>query len=150
MISFPVFFRLAHLALQKVSKGYVVFSYFQNSVAKSDQKPKTKNGMNKIIIDRLYIKLGFRLWPNGTEVSRYIENDITLSSYTIPSGTHVDLNPSVHFRNPDHFPEPDKNIPERWLRKDEASEFKDLDLDLDKINKLIDAAEKVRICKICL
>ena len=38
-----------------------------------------------------------------------------------------------------------KNIPERWLRKDEASEFKDLDLDLDKINKLIDAAEKVRI-----
>ena len=76
-----------------------------------------------------------------------IENDITLSSYTIPSGTHVDLNPSVHFRNPDHFPEPDKNIPERWLRKDEASEFKDLDLDLDKINKLIDAAEKVRICK---
>ena len=40
-----------------------------------------------------------------------------------------------------------KNIPERWLRKDEASEFKDLDLDLDKINKLIDAAEKVRICK---
>ena len=90
----------------------------------------------------------FRLWPNGTEVSRYIENDITLSTYTIPSGTHVDLNPSVHFRNPDHFPEPDKHIPERWLRKDEASEFKDLDLDLDKINKLIDAAEKVRICKI--
>ena len=40
-----------------------------------------------------------------------------------------------------------KNIPERWLRKDEASEFKDLDLDLDKINKLIDAAEKVRIFK---
>jgi cytochrome P450 len=102
------------------------------------------------LIDQLYIKLGFRLWPNGTEVSRYIENDITLSSYTIPSGTHVDLNPSVHFRSPDHFPEPDKNIPERWLRKDEASEFKDLDLDLDKINKLIDAAEKVRICKIYL
>ena len=59
-------------------------------------------------VDQLYKKLGFRLWPNGTEVSRYIENDITLSSYTIPSGTHVDLNPSVHFRNPDHFPEPDK------------------------------------------
>ena len=31
----------------KSSKDYVIFSYFRNFVAKSDQKPKTKNGMNK-------------------------------------------------------------------------------------------------------
>ena len=42
-----VFFRLAHLALQNVNKDYVIFSYFRNFVAKSDQRPKTKTGKNE-------------------------------------------------------------------------------------------------------
>ena len=33
--------------LQNVNKDYVIFLYFLNFVAKSDQKPNTKNGMNK-------------------------------------------------------------------------------------------------------
>ena len=37
------FFCLAHLALQNVNKDYVIFTYFCNFDAKSDQKPKTKN-----------------------------------------------------------------------------------------------------------
>ncbi len=37
--------------------------------------------------------LFFRIWPNGTEVSRYTDNDMTLCGYHIPAGTHVDLNP---------------------------------------------------------
>ena len=50
MIFFP-FFLLAlhfalHLALQNVNKDYVIFSYFCNFVAKSDQKPKAKNEIN--------------------------------------------------------------------------------------------------------
>ena len=51
------FFRLAHLALQNVNKDYIIFSYFRNFVAKSDQKPKTKNGMNETFICRsMYIR----------------------------------------------------------------------------------------------
>ena len=45
MIFFPLFFCLAHLALQNVNKDYAIFSYFCIFSAKSDQKPKTKNGM---------------------------------------------------------------------------------------------------------
>jgi len=45
VIFFLFFFRLAHLALQYVIKDYVIFSNFHYLVAKSDQKPKTKNGM---------------------------------------------------------------------------------------------------------
>ena len=44
---FSVFFRFAHLALQNVNKDYIIFSYFRNFIAKSDQKPKPKNGMNE-------------------------------------------------------------------------------------------------------
>ena len=47
LFSFCFFFRLAHLALQNVNKDYVIFSNFRNFFAKSDQKPKTKNGMIK-------------------------------------------------------------------------------------------------------
>ena len=44
---FLLFLCLANLALQYVDKDYVIFSYFRNFVTKSDQKPKTKNGMNE-------------------------------------------------------------------------------------------------------
>ena len=47
---FPsVFFHLFHLTLQNVNKDNVIFMYFSNFVTKSDQKPKTKNGMNKTL-----------------------------------------------------------------------------------------------------
>ena len=32
-------------------------------------------------------------------------------------GTHIDLNPMVHFRNEEIFPDPDEFVPERWIRK---------------------------------
>ena len=53
VIFFPFFFRLTHLALQNINKDYVILSYYRNFVAKSDRKPKTKNGMNKTFIDLL-------------------------------------------------------------------------------------------------
>ena len=65
---------------------------------------------------RIFI-ITIRLWPNGTEVSLYCEEDLVLSGYHIPPGTHLDLNPSVHFSDPTIFPDPDTHLPERWLRE---------------------------------
>ena len=62
VIYFPVFFHLAHLALQNVNKDYVKFSYFSNVIAKSDQKPKTKNVMNKTKNNKLYFYLALLFW----------------------------------------------------------------------------------------
>ena len=50
---FSFFFSLDHLALQNVNKDNVIFLYFPNSVAKSDQKPKTKNEMNETIVSQI-------------------------------------------------------------------------------------------------
>ena len=44
--SFRFFFRLSHLALQNVNKDHVIFLYFCNFAAKSDQK--TKMGWRQI------------------------------------------------------------------------------------------------------
>ena len=63
-----------------------------------------------------------RLWPNGTEVSRYNEEEVILSGYHIPPGTHIDLNPSVHFRDPELFPDPNAHNPDRWLRDGQAQD----------------------------
>ena len=49
MIFFPFLSCLAYPALQNVNKDYEIFLYLHNFVAKSDQKPKTKNGMNETL-----------------------------------------------------------------------------------------------------
>ncbi len=56
------------------------------------------------------------MYPVGTEVSREIQQDLVLSGYHVPAGTHVDLCPSVHFLSEEHFEDADKFVPERWLR----------------------------------
>ena len=66
------FFCLAHLALQNVNKGYVIFLYFRNFVNKSGQKPKTKNGMNETKVWLLshqkvwYFHLKLIIWLLGS------------------------------------------------------------------------------------
>ena len=49
-----------------------------------------------------------------------------LSGYDVPAGTHVDLNPLVHFRDPAWFPDPTAHRPERWMRASEKEEEKEL------------------------
>ena len=94
--------------------------------------PITADTLAKLPYLKAFVKETFRLWPNGTEVSRYCEQvtgsptlwtptpsysqDLVLSDHHIPAGTHLDLNPSVHFKDPDLFPEPAVHSPERWLR----------------------------------
>merc|ERR1712142_186185 len=68
---------------------------------------------------KAFLKEVFRLWPNGTEVSRYTDKPLVLSGYEIPVGTHVDLNPGVHFKDPALFTSPEELIPERWMRQED-------------------------------
>ena len=67
-----------------------------------------------------------RYWPNGTEVSRYTDKPMVLSGYQIPTGTHVDLNPGVHFRSADIFSDPDEFRPERWLKPEHLQQVHSL------------------------
>jgi len=79
-------------------------------------KPATPEALVNLPYLKAFVKENFRLYPNGTEVSRYTEQDMVLFGYNVPKGTHVDLNPSVHFMDENTFTKPTKNIPERWLR----------------------------------
>ena len=80
-----------------------------------DDHDVTSQHLAKLTYLKAFIKETFRLWPISTEISRYTTTDLVLSGYKIPSGTHVDMNPLVHFRNPKIFEEPNEHKPERWI-----------------------------------
>ena len=72
-----IFFPHAHFALQNVNKDSLIFSYFHKFVAYSDQKPKSKNWMNKTLVstntvstNTIYFSLQFHEypWPITTSV----------------------------------------------------------------------------------
>jgi len=86
------------------------------------ETPATPEALNKMPYIKAFVRETFRLWPNGTEISRYTEQDAVLGDYHIPAGTHVDLNPSVHFNDPALFPSPHLHQPERWLKEGAGKE----------------------------
>ena len=73
VIFFTVLSRLSHLALQNVNKDY-----FCNFIAKSDQKPKTKNGMNKRWMSE-------NLRSNFSWLQFFQTNNFFFSSYMYPA-----------------------------------------------------------------
>jgi len=85
--------------------------------------PATPEAVSNLRLLKAFVKETFRIYPNGTEVSRYIQEDLVLSGYHVPAGTHVDLNPSVQFLDEDLFPEPNRHNPDRWLRDGSGQEI---------------------------
>nr|UOU03258.1 cytochrome P450 3049A1 [Brachionus rubens] len=62
-----------------------------------------------------------RKWPPAPEFSRKTYQEIELEGIKIPENTWIMLSPYVMGRNPEYFPEPDKFIPERFLKDSEFS-----------------------------
>ena len=81
-----------------------VYREVSQVVGTKGQQTITQDHINSLPLLKGFVKETFRLWPNGTEVSRYVQEDMVLSGYHIPTGTHVDLSPFVKFRDPEIFP----------------------------------------------
>lgn len=93
-----------------------IFAEITKIIGRDPETPIAVMHINKMPYLKAFVKETMRMWPNGTEVSRYTDKDMVLAGYEIPAGTHVDLNPQVNFRNPEIFPDPHDFIPERWIR----------------------------------
>lgn len=57
-----------------------------------------------------------RINPAANGTARRLQDNIVLGDYLIPKGTYVVITGYVSANDPKNFPEPEKFLPERWLR----------------------------------
>nr|XP_036212812.1 probable cytochrome P450 12e1, mitochondrial isoform X1 [Bactrocera oleae] len=78
----------------------------------------TVENMQNLPYLRACIKEGMRYHPSLAGTIRQLPNDVVLSGYRIPAGTDVSVSSNLLLRNEKFVVEPNKYIPERWLRND--------------------------------
>ncbi|XP_070561087.1 probable cytochrome P450 49a1 [Ptychodera flava] len=75
----------------------------------------TADALQKMVYLKGCIKETFRQYPIALGTARIINTDMVLSGYNVPAGTMVRYNAIAGILE-EYFPEPDKFIPERWIR----------------------------------
>lgn len=85
-----------------------------------DDEPITGEHINRMPYLKACVKESQRILPIGLEIKRILKKDLVLGDYLVPAGTTVELAPYVHYMSPEYFVEPDRFLPERWLRDGSA------------------------------
>ncbi|XP_070561093.1 probable cytochrome P450 301a1, mitochondrial isoform X3 [Ptychodera flava] len=75
----------------------------------------TADALQKMVYLKGCIKETFRQFPTVIGTARVTSTDMVLSGYHVPAGTMVRYN-AIWGMLEEYFPEPDKFIPERWIR----------------------------------
>ncbi|EFN89967.1 Probable cytochrome P450 12a5, mitochondrial [Harpegnathos saltator] len=78
--------------------------------------PVTPDILERAKYSKVCIKESLRLFPIAIGSLRTMQTDVTLAGYHIPKGVDVVACHSVTALDETHFPQPQRFIPERWLR----------------------------------
>ncbi|KAG5679880.1 hypothetical protein PVAND_009417 [Polypedilum vanderplanki] len=87
----------------------------------SSIEPKSLQNMPYL---KAVIKESLRLQPIVSGNSRELAKDVVLAGYHVPKGTMIFMNAYIELSNPKYYPNPEKFIPERWLRDQQNENWK--------------------------
>ncbi|XP_025270469.1 probable cytochrome P450 12a5, mitochondrial [Camponotus floridanus] len=86
---------------------------------KTDQTTLTKESLKNMPYLKACIKESLRLRPAFPYLTRLLSSAISLHGYTIPKGTFIIMANQITSQREEHFEDPGKYQPERWLKQDE-------------------------------
>ncbi|XP_059479866.1 probable cytochrome P450 301a1, mitochondrial [Neocloeon triangulifer] len=85
-------------------------------------QPITNEMLNEMKYLKACIKESMRMMPVVTSNIRMTTSEIVLSNYRVPAGVDVLMATGAMSRFKEHYNEPDKFLPERWIRGGEQEE----------------------------
>ncbi|XP_018788367.1 PREDICTED: probable cytochrome P450 12e1, mitochondrial [Bactrocera latifrons] len=104
-------------------KQQKLFEELKSILPNKDSRLTIENMQNLPYL-RACIKEGIRYHPLILGTLRSLPTDVVLSGYRIPAGIDIMISSNLLLRNEEFVKEPNKFIPERWLRNDtEGKEY---------------------------
>ncbi|KAL6423494.1 hypothetical protein ACFW04_010223 [Cataglyphis niger] len=92
--------------------------------SKKDNITLTKESLKNMPYLKACIKESLRLRPAFPYLTRLLSSSISLHGYTIPKGTFVIMANQITSQREEHFEDPGKYLPERWLNQTEHAQGK--------------------------
>ncbi|XP_052861749.1 probable cytochrome P450 49a1 [Anopheles cruzii] len=106
---------------QHPDKQEILFNEIKRSMPTPDTK-FTISMLETMPYLRACIKETLRMYPVVIGNGRSLQTDAVIGGYHIPKGTHVIFPHLVVSNLEKYFPEPDRFVPERWLKRGELQE----------------------------
>ncbi|XP_050096636.1 probable cytochrome P450 49a1 [Anopheles aquasalis] len=106
---------------QNPDKQEILFNEIKRSMPTPDTK-FTISMLETMPYLRACIKETLRMYPVVIGNGRSLQTDAVIGGYHIPKGTHVIFPHLVVSNLEQYFPEPERFIPERWLKRGELKE----------------------------
>ena len=104
---------LYHLATNPV-KQEILYKELLSIIGRNEHVTESK--LNQLRYLKASMRESMRLFSAVMGMGRRTQVDMTLSGYFIPKGSWVTTYYNNLHRDPNHFPNPEEFIPERWLR----------------------------------
>ncbi|KAL1502174.1 hypothetical protein ABEB36_007357 [Hypothenemus hampei] len=106
---------------QNPDKQELLFKELQNVLPAEDSKV-TIHAQENMPYLKACIKETLRMYPVIIGNGRSLQSDAVLAGYHVPKGTHVIFPHLVVSNIEDYFQEPNRFLPERWLKKETTGE----------------------------